>query len=134
MWWSKTAAEWATLAGVDDAVAGGGVEDLAALLEAHTCSGQCSRRTHSQPVLLAPADVATFLDELRMLTRVRHCLTEHGYRMLETVPTPQFEPGATESKSWAVRYDEEWGKVPKSDAAASAPGWWPWRRRRPGRT
>jgi hypothetical protein len=82
------------------------VDDFAALLDAHDCTGgDCSRWSHTQVVLVAPADVATVADELRLLAGVRNCLTARGLTMLETVPTPRFHPaGDDEPKPWPVRY------------------------------
>jgi hypothetical protein len=82
------------------------VEDFAALVDAHVCAESCSGFTHTQAVLVAPADVASVAAELRILGEVRDRLADRGMIMLEGDPTPRFEavPDA-EPKSWDVRYE-----------------------------
>ncbi|MEP7020244.1 MAG: hypothetical protein ABI808_06305 [Pseudonocardiales bacterium] len=85
------------------------MEDLTVLLESHTCiAGQCSQRSHShvQPVLVSASDVATAVDEIRLLVSVRDQLAQAGFRMLEMEPTPRFEGDSDgEPKSWALLYE-----------------------------
>ena len=81
------------------------MQDLAGLLDAHVCDGRCSRTTHSQRVLISPADVASVAAELRTLCEVRDLLSGRGLVMLEGEPTPRFGPGELdERKPWWVRY------------------------------
>ena len=81
------------------------MEDLAAQLDAHVCAGGCSAWTHTEDVLVAPADVADPRAELAMLATVRDTLAERGLVMLETDPTPRFESGTSAPKPWALRYE-----------------------------
>ena len=80
------------------------MEDLDALLESHTCTGYCKRFSHSQTVLIWPADVATPKNELAVLVTMRDCLARHGFGTLEMDPTPRFDDADSEPKPWAVRY------------------------------
>jgi hypothetical protein len=82
-----------------------GVDDFAALLDAHTCAEGCSRYSHAQAVLLSPEDVASVAAEVGNLSRVRDLLQERGLIMLEGEPTPRFDPDTTEPKTWWVRYE-----------------------------
>jgi hypothetical protein len=80
------------------------VEDFAALIDGHDCTGGlCSRWSHTQLLLVSAEDVATVADELRTLTGVRDCLTTRGHTMLETVPIPRFDPGQG-AQPWPVKY------------------------------
>jgi hypothetical protein len=83
------------------------VEDFGALIDAHNCAdaGLCSRQSHTALVMVSPEDVATVRDELKTLGHVRDCLSERGCQMLETVPTPRFDPpDDREPKPWPVVY------------------------------
>jgi hypothetical protein len=82
------------------------VEDFAALIDGHNCTGNdCSRWSHTQVVLVDAADVATVAAELHLLTTVRDTLAARGQTMLETVPTPRFDPaGDSEPQPWPVKY------------------------------
>jgi hypothetical protein len=83
------------------------VEDFGPLIDAHNCAdaGLCSRESHTQLVLISPEDVATVRAELTTLANVRDRLAERGCRMLETVPTPRFDPAEDhEPKPWPVIY------------------------------
>jgi hypothetical protein len=82
------------------------MDDFAALLDGHDCAGSdCSRWSHTQVVLVAPEDVATVAAELRLLAAVRDTLTARGLTMLETVPTPRFDPADDgEPQPWPVKY------------------------------
>jgi hypothetical protein len=109
------------------------MEDLGALLDSHQCAGgQCTRDTHTQVVQVSAADVATTADELHTLAAVRDCLSEHGFRMLETVPTPRFEDGVdSESKPWPIVYDHATALfTPGSVSEPLRLSLWPFRRRR----
>jgi hypothetical protein len=83
----------------------GDVEDIAARLDAHVCTGSCAGFTHTEAVLVSPADVATVAAELGILADVRDRLVERGMVMLEGDPTPRFESDAAEPKSWSIRYE-----------------------------
>jgi hypothetical protein len=82
------------------------VDDVATLIDGHDCTGgDCSRWSHTQVVPVAPEDVATVADELRLLATVRDTLAARGLTMLETVPTPRFDPaGDGEPQPWPVKY------------------------------
>jgi hypothetical protein len=82
------------------------VDDFAALVDGHDCTGSdCSRWSHTQVVLVAPEDVATVAAELRLLASVRDALSARGLTMLETVPTPRFDAaGVGEPQPWPVKY------------------------------
>jgi hypothetical protein len=83
------------------------VQDFAILLEAHTCADRrCSRRSHTQLVLVSPDDVASPVEEIKMLVGVRDRLAERGFQMLEGEPTPRFDVSVSrEPKPWAVRFE-----------------------------
>ncbi len=81
------------------------MDDFAALLDGHECTGNdCGRWSHTQVVLVSAEDVATVAAELRLLATVRDTLTARGMTMLETVPTPRFDPADTEPQPWPVKY------------------------------
>ncbi len=86
------------------------VEELAALLDEHTCApnGECTRRSHTQLVLVGPAEVQSTSEQIRLLLGIRDLLTARGLSMLETEPLPRFEAGENEPKPWKVRYTQAW--------------------------
>ena len=100
------------------------MEDLAARLDAHDCNtiGQCARGAHTQPVLVSPEDVVTTAAEIGLLGGVRDLLIARGLSMLETEPTPRFDPGDTEPRPWRVRYTQAWASGARSSARGSG-GW-----------
>jgi hypothetical protein len=100
------------------------VDDVAALIEAHTCSkGICHKNTHLQVITVEPADVATTLAELATLVRVRDDLLARGYQLLESEPTPRFDEPEPAAKPWTVRYQKQWGTAGPDAAATKRRGW-----------
>lgn len=88
------------------------MEDLATLFGEHVCaSGECTKKTHTQPVLVGPADVATPAAEIALLGRVRDALQGKGLRMLEGEPTPRFSAADDEPVPWGVHFDETAAKL-----------------------
>ncbi len=93
------------------------MEDVTQLLEAHSCA-QCVNWTHTQVILIAPADVADPRAEHATLSTVRDQLQALGCTMLEGEPTPRFDSDQDEPRPWTVRYEN---RSPASKAPSK--GW-----------
>jgi hypothetical protein len=104
-----------------------GVEDVAALIEAHACSkGICNKKTHQQVIELEAADVGTTRAEIATLVEVRDQLRAHGYQLLEGEPTPRFGPDEATAKPWTVKFEQLWGAPTPADPHRREPprrGW-----------
>ncbi|MDP9116862.1 MAG: hypothetical protein M3O28_06320 [Actinomycetota bacterium] len=81
------------------------VEDFGALLDTHVCGSECIKWTHTQPVLVGPADVASFDAELALLVSVRDALAARTLVMREGLPTPRFGSRDDEPAQWGVRFE-----------------------------